>query len=141
MAGAEALFSSILEVGKEIVEQIKEGISKAWEGLKSWFNDLWDSLFGDKEVKVDVKGNDKTGSAKSNANGLSYVPYDGYIALLHEGERVLTANEAKEYNSGYSSGASGSGITIVQNIQTVPQTPVEFAAATEAYFEQARWAF
>jgi phage-related protein len=141
VAGAEALFSSILEVGKEIVEQIKEGISKAWEGLKSWFNDLWDSLFGDKEVKVDVKGNDKTGSAKSNANGLSYVPYDGYIALLHEGERVLTANEAKEYNSGYSSGASGSGITIVQNIQTVPQTPVEFAAATEAYFEQARWAF
>ena len=141
VAGAEAFFSSILEVGKEIVEQIKEGISQAWEGLKSWFNDLWDSLFGDKEVKVDVKGNDKTGSAKSNANGLSYVPYDGYIALLHEGERVLTANEAKEYNSGYSSGASGSGITIVQNIQTVPQTPVEFAAATEAYFEQARWAF
>lgn len=33
----------------------------------------------------------------------------------------------------------GSGITIVQNISTVPQTPVEFAAATAAYFEQARW--
>jgi len=29
----------------------------------------------------------------SHAYGLKYVPYDGYPALLHEGERVLTAAE------------------------------------------------
>ena len=29
----------------------------------------------------------------SHANGLDYVPYDGYVAELHKGERVLTANE------------------------------------------------
>ncbi|NLU52382.1 MAG: hypothetical protein GXX10_05920 [Clostridiaceae bacterium] len=29
----------------------------------------------------------------SHANGLDYVPYDGYIAELHRGERVLTAEE------------------------------------------------
>lgn len=34
---------------------------------------------------------------------------------------------------------NSSGVTIVQNIQAVPQTPAEFAATTEAYFEQARW--
>lgn len=34
----------------------------------------------------------------SHANGLSYVPFNGYIAELHKGERVLTAEEAKEYN-------------------------------------------
>lgn len=33
-----------------------------------------------------------------------------------------------------------SGIVINQYIQSVPQTPVELAAATQAYFEQARWA-
>ena len=33
----------------------------------------------------------------SHANGLSYVPYDGYVAQLHEGERVLTAKENKAY--------------------------------------------
>lgn len=31
----------------------------------------------------------------SHANGLDYVPYDGYIAELHKGERVLTAEEAQ----------------------------------------------
>lgn len=35
-----------------------------------------------------------------NAYGLSYVPYDDYPARLHEGERVLTAAEARAYNTG-----------------------------------------
>lgn len=36
----------------------------------------------------------------SHAAGLDYVPYDGYIAQLHQGERILTANEASAYSSG-----------------------------------------
>lgn len=31
----------------------------------------------------------------SHANGLDYVPFDGYVAQLHKGERVQTASEAK----------------------------------------------
>lgn len=31
----------------------------------------------------------------SHANGLDYVPFDGYIAELHQGERVLTSIEAR----------------------------------------------
>ena len=33
-------------------------------------------------------------------NGLSYVPYDGYPAVLHEGERVLTKGEAASGGAG-----------------------------------------
>jgi hypothetical protein len=29
--------------------------------------------------------------------GLPYVPYDDYVARLHQGERVLTAQEARQY--------------------------------------------
>lgn len=38
-----------------------------------------------------------------HAAGLDRVPYDNYAALLHEGERVLTAREAREQDRGASS--------------------------------------
>ena len=34
---------------------------------------------------------------RSYAYGISYVPYDNYPAILHEGERVLTASENRNY--------------------------------------------
>lgn len=36
----------------------------------------------------------------SHYHGLSYVPYDGYTATLHQGERILTAKENREYSHG-----------------------------------------
>jgi hypothetical protein len=36
----------------------------------------------------------------SNKNGLSFVPFDGYISELHRGERVLTAEENKRFSTG-----------------------------------------
>lgn len=84
--------------------------------------------------------------------GLNYVPYDEFPAILHKGEAVLTASEAAAWRAGKIGGVGANvtesglitsarnGITIVQNIHVVPQTPAEFAAATEAYFTQARWA-
>lgn len=45
-----------------------------------------------------------TAVAGSFATGLSYVPYNGFIAELHKGERVLTAEENKNY---YGSGNTG----------------------------------
>lgn len=99
-------------------------------------------------IKANIKGSNVPG-AKS---GLDYVPYDDYLVRLHKGEKVLTAEEARAYRAGESAGASGGadydgagfsggsrGVTLIQNIQAVAQTPVELAAATEAYFTQARW--
>lgn len=42
----------------------------------------------------------------SHADGLDYVPFDGYIARLHRGERVLTAEENRR----------GTGDTIILNV-------------------------
>jgi hypothetical protein len=35
----------------------------------------------------------------SHADGLAYVPFDGYTAELHRGERVLTAYENRNYSA------------------------------------------
>ena len=138
--GIENVVEELVSVGEKVVKSIKSGISSAWSGLVSWFNGLWNSLFGNRTVNVNVNAT-HSGAGGSFAKGLTYVPYDGFIAELHRGERVLTAKENREYYDTKSDNSNTSGITIIQNIQAVPQTPVEFAAATESYFEQARWAF
>lgn len=48
-----------------------------------------------------------------NAFGLRRVPYDNYAALLHEGERVLTAREAREADRG--GGSPSVSITVSGN--------------------------
>ena len=41
-----------------------------------------------------------------NAQGLDYVPYDDYAAMLHEGEMVLTRAEARAYRQEHTTGQS-----------------------------------
>jgi phage-related protein len=132
--GIGEMWGSLVGVGSQVVAKIREGISNAWQGLKNWFKGLWDGLFGGLNVNVGVSGS----GGKSAASGLEYVPRNNFPALLHEGEAVLTASEAKAWRKG--SGGAGNGVTIVQNITAVAQTPVQLASATAAYFEQARWA-
>lgn len=60
-------------------------------------SDSADPAAGDWSYNADLDG----GSAGAgHAYGLRRVPYDNYAALLHEGERVLTAREAREQDRG-----------------------------------------
>lgn len=131
--GALGFFST---VGQNVVEGIKGGISAVWGGLVSFVQGLWDGI---KSIFVinasDVKNN--TGSDGSHAGGMDYVPYNNYVANLHRGEMVLTADEAEAYRRG-NSGVGG--FTVNQTIYAAKQTPVELAASTAAYFQRARWA-
>lgn len=51
------------------------------------------------------------GGIASHAGGLSMVPYDGYMAQLHKGERVLTAQENKSYQTMMSGASSQDMVT------------------------------
>lgn len=124
----------VVELGAAVVDAIIQGISDAWDGLVSWFNGLWDNLFGNRTVNVNVNETSSSGVDGSHAGGLSYVPFDGYIAELHKGERVLTAREAKAYKNGEKS--SGGGVTVIQNIYSQAKTAAELMR--EAQYEQRR---
>jgi phage-related protein len=83
-----------LEIGKSIVVGIWNGIVALWNTLVDSLSGLVNGLFGGSSTmtaNVNVNG--------SHANGLPYVPFDGYVAELHKGERVLTADEARGYNN------------------------------------------
>ncbi|HHN8461324.1 hypothetical protein ACO1BY_06585 [Clostridioides difficile] len=56
-----------------------------------------------------------TSKSGSNAFGLNYVPYNDYPTRLHEGEMVLTKQEANQYRSG----KSGGNISIAKLADTI----------------------
>ena len=125
--------SSFVDMGQQIVDSIMSGISAAWDGLVSWFNGIWDSLFGGRNVDVNVNaGATSSGVNGSHAGGLNYVPFDGYIAELHKGERVLTREEANEYNRG-----EKPQINIYQTIHSKPMTAADLMMQARYQAEQA----
>lgn len=101
------IWDTFKKIGSDAIEALKDGINAAWDGLVSWFNGLWDGLFGNKTANVTVNktvnetvtrsGRSVNGSHRS---GLDYVPFDGYIAELHKGEMVLTSKQAGLLRSG-----------------------------------------
>ena len=93
-----SIFESFKNTIKNLAEQIKSFFAKPFEymseaiaGAKEKVLDFARKipgvkyLVGEKENVAKVNG--------SHANGLNYVPFDGYIAELHKGERVLTKDE------------------------------------------------
>jgi len=66
-----------------------------------------DSLTDEERELYKQYGGSMRGGRKQ-AYGISYVPYDNFPALLHEGERVLTASEARALKG---SGTSNISIT------------------------------
>ena len=72
----------------------------------------------------------------SHRSGLDYVPFDGYMAKLHAGEKVLTAAEASSYRNG-----NRGGIAVPIEI-TVPLTldgeQIGMAAAQYVWSEDRR---
>lgn len=79
------------------IEKLIKGWEKVIETVKNAGKAL-QSLIGIQPKAIDVKTSNTTVNG-SHANGLSYVPFDGYIAQLHKGERVLSASETKNYNN------------------------------------------
>ena len=71
---------------------------------------------------------------KQHAYGLGRVPYDNYAALLHEGERVLTAREAREADRG------GGAVTVNIGGSWQVRSDSDVDAIAEAIVRRARLA-
>lgn len=122
-----------MQMGNAVIDGIIDGISAAWNGLVSWFNGLWDSLFGNRSVNVDVNSSGTTGG---RAGGLDFVPYNNYVANLHRGEMVLTADEADEYRKGTAKTAGGMTINIdINGIQFSDVNSMAHALANQISYE------
>lgn len=94
-----------------IVEKVKLSFTQTFDAIKQSILGTVDAVknLGNKIKEIPVIKdilqalNIGTEPDGSHRNGLSYVPYDGYLAELHRGERVLTADENEQYGSLFNS--------------------------------------
>lgn len=111
--------SDFLSAGQQLAGRFAEGFKNAWGSLKDWVSGAVSgisSLVGGVVDKIKSVGSTVSQNVKKVVNGkhkdgLDYVPFDGYVAELHKGERVLTAKE----NAQYSGGIGGSTINFYSN--------------------------
>ena len=134
--GLKTVLKSILDAIKKIIKGffnwIGEGIKSAIEKLKS---------LGGKsaETQAERKSGKTTGGnkrkVKGYANGLEYVPYDGFPAILHKGERVLTKTEAESYNKGTSGATYQFTFNSPQELSPAEQTRAFKKTMNEILFD------
>lgn len=98
----DSLSDALSEITAIILEKfLNIDLSEAGKkAIKSFISGLSSGLLGFSSaggIGADIAGSIKLNTDGSHRSGLDYVPYDGYIAELHKGERVLTASEARGY--------------------------------------------
>ncbi|NFI52682.1 phage tail tape measure protein [Clostridium botulinum] len=104
---------------KNSYQRLKDNIS----GFFTWLFSKSDEA-DNKAKSLNINGYVAKDHPTPHYNGLNYVPYDGYSATLHKGERVLTAKENSEYIQG--SNASNSGLTLkIENFNNNRSTDVK----------------
>lgn len=130
---------AIRNFGADCIEWLAGKITNAIDA----FNDFWDAMTkGDLDneraarwaasrgytstTKSSGLGTDSARNEKfngSHADGLDYVPYDGYVAQLHKGEAVLTAQENQMLRALTGNLSGNRGVT-AQDLQAVTAAAV-----------------
>lgn len=102
----EKLFPGFKEAGVKLFTGLWDGLKSVWTKITNWVSNGIKTLAELLNPKNWFSDDEDTNSGygRSFAAGLDNVPYDGYKATLHKGERVLTAQENKNYNAGRTAG-------------------------------------
>lgn len=117
--------------GKEMLIELWDGMKAVWESISNWVSEkvswLVDKLAFWRNSKDEMDEDDDDPDPRprgSHAGGLAYVPYDRYPAELHRGEKVLNADQAREYDDRMSGSSKPAGDTYIFN-SPKPLTPAE----------------
>jgi phage-related protein len=119
---AMSIFNALMDVVDAVFPAIQSTIESVWGFLAPIFEALGKglSIVGDalKGVAEFVGGGiDAIAGAFGFAYGKDRVPYDNYPAVLHEGEKVLTRNQADQYDRHMST----RGVQLTQITADVPR--------------------
>lgn len=113
---AEGEKIDLSNVGEKWIKSLNKGLKDNIGLLKGTMTSI--------ATVLSVKTNNiNVSSTSGHADGLAYVPYNNYVARLHEGERVLTKKENAEYIRNNISNKNSRSVTM--NIYTQSVTDGE----------------
>lgn len=126
-APVQTLFEGAFSAIQTAAETAAGWITSVFQPVADFFTNLAsiiEGLFTKADAWAAEHGGGGTGWEGMNAIGNDFVPYDGYRAVLHRGEAVLTAREAEEWRRGEGS----KGVENVFNFYGVSQSDMEMIA-------------
>lgn len=113
----------MFEIGKDLFSSLWDGLKSIWNSISDWVSDKVSWLM-DKLMFWRDSTNEMSSSGSINGShegGINYVPYDGYRAELHKGERVLTAEESRNYSQMSTSGIEEKLDRICNKLDRLPR--------------------
>ena len=136
----------VVEIGKNIIEGIKQGISNAWDGLVSWFEGLFGDLIGIAKKILGIASPSKVfkklGAWTAEGFGIGFDDEFANVAkgiedsLNFGGYDYEVAYDGDNFAAPSANGVRGNGVTIIQNIYSEAKTAADLMQ--EALYQQER---
>lgn len=134
-----AVWGEFKETISTAMETAKKKASEFFEPVKKWIDTIvekWEafkkSITNFELPKFELPswmGGGGDSNLPGHKDGLPYVPYDNYVARLHKGERVLTAQENKDYNKGVVNNKTTTNNTTTSTVNKPTNVVVNYYAS------------
>ena len=97
IANNSVLFLAVPEVPEDAAEDVSSQIGEVPVAVRPYVPGAYSAPPGDTHGGIGGGGPGSSTYYSMHSNGLPWVPRDGYLAMLHRGERVMTATENRNY--------------------------------------------
>lgn len=134
------------EIGSNIVAGIKEGIKKAWDNLKKWFEGLFDDIIGiakkilgiqsPSKVFKEIGGFTAEGFGVGFDNAFKSVKKDVEDSLSFDNVSIGISSSVKSKSGVVTNDRQRASVSVIQNIYSQAQTAADLMQ--EARYEQER---